>query len=156
MQPTTKQVRRSDVERLFDRFAASFGFPVFRRLLDMEPSRPDEDTFGTAMPAADISEDDHEFKITAELPGMSEKDIEVSINGDRLLIKGEKRQEREDKSEHRYLSERSFGTFQRSFMLPDGIDRSKISAAFSKGVLTLTLPKTPEAQKQQKIEVKAA
>jgi HSP20 family protein len=73
-----------------------------------------------------------------------------------LVLKGEKRQEREEKEKNRYLSERSYGAFQRSFALPDGIGRDKIAAEFSKGVLTLTLPKTPDARKQQKkIEVKA-
>ena len=74
-----------------------------------------------------------------------------------IVLKGEKRQEREEKEENRYVSERSYGTFQRTFALADGVDRDKIAAEFAKGVLTLTLPKTVDAQKQQKrIEVKAA
>jgi HSP20 family protein len=114
-------------------------------------------SFGAAVPAVDITEDDKGYRIAAELPGMSEKDIDVSISGDMLTIKGEKRQEREEKEKNRYLSERSYGMFQRSFPLPEGVDRDKISADFSKGVLTLTLPKTADAQKQQKkIEVKAS
>ncbi len=71
------------------------------------------------------------------------------------MLKGEKRQEREQKDKHRYLSERTYGAFQRNFAIPDAVDRDKIAADFAKGVLTLTLPKTVEAQKQQKkIEIK--
>jgi HSP20 family protein len=74
-----------------------------------------------------------------------------------LVLRGEKRQEKEEKEANYYLSERAYGSFQRSFALPDGVDRDKISAEFGKGVLTLTLPKTAEARKQdKKIEVKAA
>ena len=81
----------------------------------------------------------------------------MTLTGDRLILKGEKRQEREEKEKNYYLSERSYGSFQRTFSLPDGIDREKIAATFAKGVLTITLPKTAEVQKQQKkIEVKAA
>jgi HSP20 family protein len=74
-----------------------------------------------------------------------------------LVIKGEKRQEKAEQDENRYMSERTYGSFQRSFSLPEGINTDKISAEFSNGVLTITLPKTAEAQKQQKkIEVKVA
>jgi HSP20 family protein len=142
---------RGEMDRLFDRF----GFPSFRRMFDVEPFWNYESSVGIAVPAVDVTEDENAYKISAELPGMSEKDIDVTVSGDVLVIKGEKRQEREQKEKNRYLSERSYGAFQRSFSLPDGVDRDKIGAEFSKGVLTLTLPKTAEAQKQQKkIEVK--
>jgi len=125
-------------------------------MFDVEPFWGGESSFGITVPAVDVTEDDKAYKITAELPGLDQKDIEVSVTGDVLVIKGEKRQEREEKDKNRYLSERSYGAFQRNFSLPDGIDRDKIGADFSKGLLTLTLPKTAEAQKQQKkIEVKA-
>jgi HSP20 family protein len=153
--PDAWQFFRTEMDRLFDRFG--FGTPAFRRLFDIEPMTRFESGFGIAAPAVDITEDEKAYKIAAELPGMSEKDIEVTVTGDVLVLKGEKRQEREEKDKNRYLSERSYGAFQRSFELPEGIDRDKIAADFSKGVLTLTLPKTAEAQKQQKkIEVKAS
>jgi HSP20 family protein len=143
---------RSEMDRLFDRF----GFPSFRRMFDVEPFWNYETSMGMAVPAVDVTEDENAYKITAELPGMSEKDIDVTVSGDVLVLKGEKRQEREQKEKNRYVSERSYGAFQRSFSLPDGVDREKIGADFSKGVLTLTLPKTADAQKRQKkIEVKA-
>jgi HSP20 family protein len=153
--PDVWQSFRSEMDRLFDRFSGNFGFPSLRRMFDFDPSRF-ESSFGMAVPAVDVSEDDKAYKISAELPGMSDKDVEVSVSGDMIAIKGEKRQEREEKEQNRYLSERSYGSFQRSFSLPEGVDRDKIAAEFSKGVLTITLPKSAEAQKQRKkIEVKA-
>jgi len=150
--PDIWQSFRSEMDRLFDRF----GFPSMRRMFDIEPTWRYESSFGIAVPAVDVSEDDKAYKITAELPGMTEKDIDVTVTGDVLVLKGEKRQEREEKEKNRYLSERSYGAFQRSFAIPDGVDRDKVNAEFAKGVLTLTLPKTSDAQKQQKkIEVKA-
>jgi HSP20 family protein len=80
----------------------------------------------------------------------------VSLSGDTLTIKGEKRDEREEKAKNYHLSERRYGSFQRSFTLPDGVDRDEIDASFAAGVLKLTLPTTAESVKQQrKIEVKA-
>jgi HSP20 family protein len=111
---------------------------------------------GSAMPAIDFSEDDKAYHIAAELPGMTEKDIDVSLSGDTLTIRGEKRDEREEKTKNYHLSERRYGSFQRSFTVPAGVDRDNIDASFSAGVLKLTLPKTADAVKQQrKIEVKA-
>ena len=143
---------RGEMDRLFDRF----GFPSFRRMFDIEPSWGGETAFGATVPAVDVTEDDKAYKISAELPGMAEKDIDVSVSGDILVLKGEKREEREEKDQNRYLSERRYGAFQRNFSIPDSVDRDKITADFTKGVLTLTLPKTTDAQKQQKkIDVKA-
>jgi HSP20 family protein len=147
---------RSELDRVFDRFAGAFAMPSLRRMFDFEPARRIESTFTFTAPAIDVAENDKAFKITAELPGMEPSNIEVSLSGDTLVVKGEKRQEKEEKEENYYLSERSFGSFQRSFSLPAGVDRDKISSALAKGVLTVTLPKTAEAQQQQKkIEVKA-
>ena len=92
----------------------------------------------------------------AELPGMDEKNIEVKVVNGNLTIKGEKQEEKEEKKDY-YLHERHFGSFERSFEVPDGVDADKIEASFKKGVLTVTLPKKPEAQKpEKKIEVKSA
>jgi len=109
------------------------------------------------MPAVDVFENEKGFKLTAELPGLCEKDVEVTLTGDLVMLKGEKQQEREEKGKNRYLSERSYGSFQRSFYLPDGVARDKVTAEFKDGVLTVMLPKTVEAQAQtKKVEVKAA
>ena len=145
---------RGEMDRLFDRFSG-FGLPSMRRMFDLTPSA--ESSFNLAVPAVDVTEDDKAYKIAAELPGLEEKDIEVSVTGDVLTLSGEKRQEKEEKNKNWYVSERAYGSFQRAFVLPEGIDRDKIAAAFAKGVLTVTLPKNAETQKQQKkIEVKAA
>jgi HSP20 family protein len=147
---------RTEMDRLFDRFTTSWGMPSLRTMFDVEPSFRSESSFTMPTPAVDITEDETAFKVTAELPGMSEKEIEVVLSGDMLSLKGEKRVEKEQKDKNFYLSERSYGSFQRSFYMPDGVDRDKIGADFSKGVLTITMPKTAKAVEQQKkIEVKA-
>jgi HSP20 family protein len=148
---------RTEMDRLFDRFTNSWGMPSLRRMLDVEPSFRYEGAFTMPTPAVDITEDDTAYKVMAELPGMSEEEIEVVVSGDMLTLKGEKRAEKEQKEKNFYLSERSYGAFQRSFYIPDGVDRDKIGADFSKAVLTITMPKTAKAVEQRKkIEVKAA
>ena len=141
------------MDRLFDRF----GFPSLRRVFDMEPSWRPASSFSFSAPAIDMREDDKAYRISAELPGIDANDIDVSVSGDTLILKGEKRQEKEEKDKNYHFSERSYGSFQRSFQLPSSIDRNKVAADFSKGVLTITLPKTAEAQRpQQKIEVRSS
>jgi HSP20 family protein len=104
-----------------------------------------------------VTEDAAAYKITAELPGLEEKDVNVTVAGGMLTIKGEKSFEKDEKKKDHHVSERAYGSFQRSFTLPDGVDADKIAADLAKGVLTVTVPKTAQAQKQQKkIEVKAA
>ena len=151
--PDIWQSFRSEMDRLFDRF----GFPSLRRVFDIEPAWRSASSFSFSVPAIDMSEDEKAYKISAELPGIDAKDIDVSVSGDMLVLKGEKRQEKEEKDKNYHFSERAYGSFQRAFDLPASVDRDKVAADFSKGVLTITLPKTPEAQKQQKkIEVKSA
>ena len=109
------------------------------------------------LPAVELSETNDCLIIKAELPSMKEKDIDVSLRGDVLTIKGEKRQEkREDKEkEHYHYSETYYGSFQRSFSLPVGVKADSIEAHFDNGVLKITLPKTEEAkEKETKIKVK--
>ncbi len=108
-------------------------------------------------PAMDLVEKDKEYEITAELPGIDEKNVEIKLSNNTLTIKGEKQEEKEQKDKDYYLSERRYGSFQRSFQLPEGVDVDKIDASFAKGVLTVKLPKTAEAHKaEKKITVKAA
>jgi len=148
---------RSEMDRLFDRFAGGFGFPSLRRMFDIEPAWRPASSFTFSAPAIDMSEDEKAYKVSAELPGLDATDVDVSISGNTLVLKGEKRQEKEEKDKNYHFSERAYGSFQRVFELPASIVRDKIAADFSKGVLTITLPKTPDAQKQQKkIEVKSA
>lgn len=148
---------RSEIDRLFDRLAGGWGVPPLRRMFDIEPAFRYEGTFSVPSPAIDVTEDEAAYKVTAELPGMNEKEIEVALSDGTLTLKGEKRQEKEQNEKNFYLSERSYGSFQRSFTLPNGVDREKIAADFAKGVLTITMPKTAKAKEsQKKIEVKAA
>jgi len=155
--PDPWQSFRGEMNRLFDRFASGFGLPAFRRMVDFEPPWRIESAFGFSAPAVDVTEDDKAYNITAELPGLEQKDIDVTLSGDMLTLKGEKHYEKDQQDKNRYMSERAYGTFRRSFVLPDGVDRDKIAASLTKGVLTVTLPKTAETQKQQKkIEVKTA
>jgi HSP20 family protein len=146
---------RRDVDRLFDDFSLGFWRAPFRRpLFAMEPFWSRELRRDGA-PAVDIVESDKAYEVTAELPGLEAKEIDVKLVNGSLLIKGEKHEEKEEKEKEYYLHERRFGSFERCFDVPDGVDTGKIEASFNKGVLTVTLPKKPEAQKQEKkIEVK--
>ena len=147
---------RTEMDRLFDRFASGFGMPSFSRLFDASPAFRFESSFSMPAPAMDVTEDKDAYKLTAELPGMSENDIEVSVTDSMLTLKGEKKQEKEQKAKNYYVSERAYGSFERSFSLPEGTDANKIAANFAKGVLTVTLPKKPEAKVEpKKVEVKA-
>ena len=148
---------RREVEQLFDDFGENFGrLPTRRSIFDIEPLWRREAAWEAA-PAVDVAESEKAYEITAELPGMDEKNIEVKVANGNLTIKGEKQEEKEEKKKDYYLHERHFGSFERSFEMPEGVDADKIEANFKKGVLTVTLPKRPEAQKPaKKIEVKAA
>jgi len=147
---------RGEVDRVFDNVWRGFGGGMTRQAGgELQPLWRLETAFGVTAPAVNLVESENEYRVTAELPGMDAKDVEVSMSGDILAIKGEKKEEREEKSENYHLSERRFGSFRRSFQLPRGVDRERIEARFDKGVLTVTLPKTAEAAAQQKkIEVK--
>lgn len=148
---------RQEIDRLFDDFGQGFwGSPFRRSVVDFEPRWAREIALGIA-PAVDVVEKDKAFEITAELPGLDEKNIEVKVANGGLTIRGEKKEEKEEKEKGYYLSERRFGSFERYFRVPEGVDTDKIEASFKKGVLTVTLPKKPEAQKpEKKIEVKSA
>lgn len=140
---------RREIDRLFD----DFNLGTWRRptgsVFDVEPFWRGEFSFGKA-PAVDIAERKKEYEITAELPGMDETNVDVKFSDGVLTIKGEKKEEKEEKKKDYYLSERRFGSFQRSFQVPDGVDADKIEASFKNGVLTVMLPKSAEAQKSEK------
>jgi HSP20 family protein len=146
---------RQEIDRLFSDFGLGFQWPFGRSLFAAEPQFRRELMWST-MPAVDVVESEKSYEIAADLPGMDEKNIEVKVAEGVLTIKGEKQEEKEEKKDY-YLQERSFGSFQRRFDLPESVDSDKIEASFKKGVLTVTLPKKPEAQKPtKKIEVKSA
>lgn len=146
---------REELDHLFHRFDGGFGLPGAKRLIEIEPFFARAVAIGALMPKVDVVEDDHAYSVTVELPGLDEKDMSVTLTGNHLLVKGTKIQERGDKDLH--IRERSYGAFERSFRIPDSIEREKIAADFSKGVLTITLPKSASAtQPAKKIEIKAA
>ena len=135
-----------DIGRVFDDFWSRFD----------RPFGLSTGVLGGSWPTADVSETDTAIEVSIELPGMDEKDIDVSVSEDTLTIRGEKKSETEKNEKGYYLSERSFGSFHRSIALPASVDTNKVDAKFKKGVLTVTLPKTPEAQERvKKIQVRA-
>lgn len=138
-----------EVNNLFDRFFHGF---------DWLPSRFGgfEDRFSSFSPKVNIKDGKKSIEISAELPGMDEEDIDVSLSDNALTIKGEKKHEVEDNKEGYYRMERSFGSFYRSIPLPDGIDKDNVDAKLKKGVLKVTIPKTAKAiESQKKIEIKS-
>ena len=136
-----------EVDNLIDRFFGDF------RTGPLGYSEHFGDDF---MPRVDISENDKAIKVTAELPGMDEKDIDITLTHDSLTIKGEKKEETEEKEKDFYRMERRYGSFHRVIPLSTEVDETKAEADFKKGVLRITLPKTAEAQQaRKKIEVKA-
>jgi HSP20 family protein len=154
MRPDPFREFQREMDRMFDRFWRGFGFPAFQRFAEPEAFLSADSAL--AGPAIDLAEDDQAFHLKAELPGLSEKDVNVTVSGDMMTIAGEKREEREEKEKNFHWSERRFGSFQRMVRLPQHVDRDKIEASFKNGVLSITMPKTPEAvQQQKKIEVKA-
>ena len=147
---------RQEIDQLFDDFGIGTWRSPFRSsFFDMDPFRRAKAAF-SGMPAVDVTETEKSYKVVAELPGMDEKNIEVKIANGMLTIKGEKQEDKEEEKQDYYVRERSFGSFERTFQVPDGVDLDKVDAGFKNGVLTVTLPKTAEAQKaEKKISVKA-
>lgn len=130
---------QQEIDRLFDGFARNFsGFPA-RDL----------------MPSMDLSETDKDIEITAELPGLEEKDIQLNVVDNVLTIRGEKKNEREETKKDYHLVERSFGSFTRAVQLPEGVNADSIKAVIAKGVLKVTVPKPAPAQ-TKKIDIKSA
>lgn len=135
---------RDEMNRLFDEFFSGFPFPERRRGL-ME---------GEWAPTVDVAETDENIIVTAELPGVKQNDVEISVVNDVLTLKGEKKEEKEIKKENYHRIERSYGSFQRSITLPTGVQADKAKATYKDGVLTITIPKVEEAKpKSIKINV---
>lgn len=105
---------------------------------------------GQLTPRIDVSETDQAFEVLAELPGMEEKDVELLLQDHVLTIRGEKKFEKEEKRKNYHMIERQYGSFQRSFELPDIVDETKIAAKFDKGVLCVTLPKSAKAKESSR------
>jgi HSP20 family protein len=136
-----------EVERVFDEFAR--GFPSFGLRASSSAGVPD------LSPRMDVSETDKEFEITAELPGLEEKDVQVNFADGILTIRGEKKAEKEEKDKNFHLVERSYGSFSRALELPEGVNPDLIQANIVNGVLKVSVPKPAPAQ-VKKIDVKSA
>jgi HSP20 family protein len=138
----------NEIDRLFDGFFSDFG---------RMPSLFSGDRVGAFSPKIDISNDKSAIDVVAELPGLDEKDIQVSLKDNVLTIKGEKKMSDEKKEKNYHRVERSFGSFERSIRVPEGINVEEIKASFKNGVLSVSLPKSEKAKEEaRKIEVKAA
>jgi HSP20 family protein len=133
-----------EINRLFDETFRGFGLPALGG-------------YGDTWPSVDVHETDKGLEITAELPGVDEKDVDVTLANGTLTIRGEKRHDREEKDKSGWhVSERSYGSFARSIPLPFEVDDKDVKASFDKGVLHVTLPKSPQAEsKVKKIAVKS-
>jgi HSP20 family protein len=129
------------MEKEMDRFWDSFfeDRPTVRRW----------DWMGEWLPSLDLSETKNEFVVKAEVPGMTSKDIDISLAEGVFSIRGEKKQEKEEKEENYHFVERSYGSFRRSIRLPGGVQSEKIKASYKDGVLKVTLPKSEEARKKE-------
>jgi HSP20 family protein len=147
---------RREVDRLFEDFQlGAWRSPFGRGACDVQPFWRGD--LWSRAPAVDIVDKENAYEISAELPGVDENSIDVKFSDGTLTIKGEKRDEREEKKKNFYLAERRYGSFQRSFSIPAGVDADRIEASFKNGVLTVTFPKTPQARKnEKKILVKQA
>lgn len=132
---------RSEMDRLWDEYFGS------RR----QAFRPLEEAW---LPAVDVSETEDKITVKAEIPGMEAKDIDISVSGDTLTIKGEKKTETEEKEENYHVVERSYGSFRRAMKLPASVDADKVEATYKNGVLSVVLPKKEEV-KPKAIEIKA-
>ena len=150
------QTLRREIDRVFENF--HHGLSAFGRTrMEFEPLRLLAGGWGST-PAVNMIEKENAYELTAELPGMDESNVELKVVGGVLTVKGEKKDEREEEKSGDYvLSERRFGSIQRSIPLPESVDLDRIEATFKKGVLTVIMPKTPEAQKsERKIAIKGA
>lgn len=131
-----------EMNRLFDDFLTDFPMTSHWGERDL-PS-------AAFSPRVDVSETDKEVKVSAELPGMDEKDITVEMDDATLTVRGEKQEEKEDKGKNWYSREQSYGSFHRVIPLPTSVDGTKAKAKFKKGVLTVTVPKREEEQAKRK------
>jgi HSP20 family protein len=147
---------RTEIDRLLGEFLRGYWHVPFRRsAVDVEPIWRGDISLA-ATPAVDIVDKDDCYKLTAELPGVDQKQVDIRFSNGTLTIEGKKDESPEDAEQDHFVSERRYGDFHRTFRVPDGVDADKIEASFKNGVLSVTLPKTAEARrKQKKVEIKS-
>jgi HSP20 family protein len=135
-----------DVNRLFDDLFRGTGQPP-------TSSKREGAGGGMLMPQMDVSETERELKICAELPGVSENDVDIRLEDDVLVIRAEKKFERKDEKENYHFVERSYGTFQRALRLPGQVNPDQVQARFENGVLTVTVPKSEQTERSRRIQI---
>ena len=132
-----------DIERTFEDFSRRVPFAGFGEA-------------GALATKIDVAETKDGIEVTAELPGVEEKDVDITLSNDMLIVRGEKKVERDEKEKNWHLVERSYGSFSRTIALPYEPDPAQVDAKFEKGVLRIRLPKPPEvAKKEKKIAIKS-
>lgn len=131
-------------------------FDEMLRGSDMPTLTGQSDDGSMIMPRRNVSETDAEVRITADLPGVAEKDVDVTLDDDILTIRGEKKLEKKEDKENYHFVERSFGQFQRSLRVPHSVNPEQVQAHVANGVLTVILPKNPAQEKTRHIQVKGA
>jgi len=125
------------------------------RLFSSSLSRGSQGSFGEFLPSLELKEDENQFLLHLDIPGMDRKDLDISVTGSTLTIKGERKEEENKKGKGYFYSERRYGSFQRSIELPAEVDADKVMAGYKDGVLELTLPKSEKAKpKQIRVDVK--
>jgi HSP20 family protein len=125
-------------------------FRIMREMMRFDPfaelEAPLSAQPGFFLPAIDVKETNEAFQFKADLPGVKEQDVEISVTGNRLTLSGQRQEERREENERQHVIETTYGSFSRSFTLPEGIDGDHIQAQMKDGVLTVTVPKRPEVQ----------
>lgn len=145
---------RDDIDVAFDRMFRNW--PFQGRALDAGSFAGSGGGDAAVQPRVDVSEDDDKYEIAAEVPGVDEKDISLTIKDDLLTLKGEKKTERKEEKKNFYMKERSYGSFVRSFQLPDSVKADKVRAKFANGVVTIEMPKKPKSKaKEKRIPIKS-
>lgn len=139
---------QKEINRLFDEFGKAWDNDFFSPTV--------KSPLANFRPDINLSENENEYVVTAELPGMDEKDVSVELRNGGIIVKGEKKHENEEKKDGYIYSERSYGSFSRQIPLPDEINADAVEAKFKKGILKITLPKTEKAKASHKqIDIKA-
>lgn len=142
---------RQEIDRIFESAFSGFGFPSIGFGRELTPMAQSD----WLRPTLDIGASDKDYTISVELPGVDEKDVQLELTNDSLKIKGEKKQQKEEKEKNYYRMERSYGSFQRVLSLPEDVDKDNIKAVYKNGIMNITIPRkaAPKSEIRQ-IEIK--
>jgi HSP20 family protein len=146
--PSPFDTLRTEIDRVFD--DVTRGWPSLGTLWPTRRTALSAFKNVDLLPQVDTSEDDTAYEIAVELPGVAEKDVSLAIDNGMLTLRGEKKSEREEKNKEYHLTERSYGTFERSFRIPENVDEAKIGASVDNGVLKIVLPKSAKSKPSER------